>query len=458
MRVVWLFLAVTSFLIPIAAQAEPQKDAGDPIQAVFDRLGKMPLPEQQAWLKQLEDRALRAAQLTLKPEEAIRQQKEVRSKLHQKLITWKVLREVVDDMNASEKNAIDRLSQRYRTAIDETFHNQPDAFAKRQQAWLDVDNEWKLAGSPFEQQDRLIDWLEAAIADAAKPQVAESKNTVEPQVTEEPAKPGNDKGNSPIFADTKIGTVPAEKPLPLPKPAEVSPERNPAAAQVPLQRRDGDQPPSTDVPSSPPATVARRSEPLDTPATDVEGKPLPRRESGPISELPPKAVEETPQKVADMALPTETQVQPPSMIDLPQETDVSLAEELPPDSVEIKVDELAARIGGCNMAFRALEMELDEKGPWTAARLDPLVERLEMLAIRRSDLDMFREAVPEEKRASLDPLPTLKGVVSQVATRIVEARKLASGSHFNGTDSERKAELELLDGLSRRLAGLTEPQ
>lgn len=519
MRVLGLLLAVAIFLAPIGAHAQPSKGSDDAMQTMFDRLEKMTPAEQQAWLQRLEARALRAAQLTLSPDEAVVQQKKVRSQLHRKLVTWQTLREVIEDTSTRERIAIDRLAQRYRTLLDELLRKQPDLLARRQQEWLDVDNRWKLAGNPFDEQDRLIDWLEAGIAEAAKPQpaeesveppaVAESKSVEEPkpvekaevtqsqmpeQLAEPPAVAEAKAAEEPKAAeealepqvatesesleepkealepakaqiveqpdDVRLETAPpqvAEIPLPSDELADALPEDDRLAARRPLQPGDGDQQATTEASSSLPAAVTRQTEPLEEPATDAKQLPLPRQASVPVNSLLPSVDAETPQTTADVGLPMETRVQPPSVNELPPQTEPSYAEELPPDSVEVKIDELAVRIGGCNMAFRALEMELDEKGAWTAARIEPLVEQLEMLALRRSDLSLFREAVPEEKRDLLDPLPSLKGVVSQVATRIVEARGLASGSSFKGTDSERQAELQRLDGLSRRLADLAEP-
>ena len=112
----------------------------------------------------------------------------------------------------------------------------------------------------------------------------------------------------------------------------------------------------------------------------------------------------------------------------------------------VKVDELSACISGCNMAFRALEMELDEKGDWTAARLEPLMDRLKILLLRRHDLNLFRDALSESQRASIDPVASEKGVVAQFSARIVAARQRAS---------DRQDELAQLEKLSRRLGELT---
>ena len=81
------------------------------VQPAFDRVRKLTPPEQQAWLRRLEDRASRAARLTLKAEEATGQQAQIRAKLHQKTITWQVLRKVVEDTDKREKDAIDAVGE-----------------------------------------------------------------------------------------------------------------------------------------------------------------------------------------------------------------------------------------------------------------------------------------------------------------------------------------------------------
>jgi hypothetical protein len=167
--------------------------------------------EQQAWLRRLEERAARAARIALKPEEAAKETAQVRGLLHRKLITWKVLREAIEKTDAREQDAIGQLHQRYRDQVFETFYKQMDEYGRRQEAWNAVLRSWQAAGGPFEQQERLIDWLEAAIrsaspetvgavperpdfgggsgVEAAKPQ-AEKK-------TEEPAKPQAEEGAKP---------------------------------------------------------------------------------------------------------------------------------------------------------------------------------------------------------------------------------------------------------------------
>ena len=45
----------------------------------------------------------------------------------------------------------------------DAFHAQSDVSEKRQAAWAAVYRDWQAAGGPFQDQDRLIDWLEAVI-------------------------------------------------------------------------------------------------------------------------------------------------------------------------------------------------------------------------------------------------------------------------------------------------------
>jgi hypothetical protein len=165
-----LILAIVCFSALPATGADEAKDANDEanrVQAVLDRVGKMTPAEQQKWLRRLEERATQSARLTLKPDEATAEQAKTHAKLHQKMLGWEVLREVVEQTSARERDAIDRLVRRYRKLVFDSFHKQIEVYGQRQQAWLDVYLAWRLAGSPFDQQDWLIDWLEEAIRNAA---------------------------------------------------------------------------------------------------------------------------------------------------------------------------------------------------------------------------------------------------------------------------------------------------
>ena len=104
----------------------------------------------------------------------------------------------------------------------------------------------------------------------------------------------------------------------------------------------------------------------------------------------------------------------------------------------------AARVGS----------DLAEKRTWTAAKLEPLVDRLKTLVVRRSDLGLFRDAAPKEQQANITQLEAPKSAISQLSARVVEARNRANNPQFVGDDVERRAELARLEAVSHRLAEL----
>jgi hypothetical protein len=122
------------------------------------------------------------------------------------------------------------------------------------------------------------------------------------------------------------------------------------------------------------------------------------------------------------------------------------------DAVKVNVDELETRIAACNLAFRELEADLTEKGTWTAAKLEPLTDRLKVLVLRHNDLGLVREAAPKEQRGDITKLETPKAAISQLSARVVEARDRANDPKFAGNEAERRAELTRLEAISRRLA------
>jgi hypothetical protein len=194
MRILEILLAIACVSALPAMGAGEAKDANDEanrVQTVLARVGKMAPAEQQKWLRRLEERAARSARLTLKPDEAAREQAKTHAKLHQKMLGWTILREVVDETSARERDAIDRLVHHYRSLVFDSFHKQIEVYGQRQQAWLDVNLAWRLAGSPFDQQDRLIDWLEEAIRSAAPEKIGPipEKPTFESETPAEEVKP-----------------------------------------------------------------------------------------------------------------------------------------------------------------------------------------------------------------------------------------------------------------------------
>lgn len=482
MRILGLCLAAALVLATAARATEPAKDKDaknniDHVQEAFDRLGKMGAPQQRVWLERLEKRAARAATLTFEPKQAARQIAKIRTQLHQKTVTWKALGDVADDTNAWEKAVIKRLVKHYRTLVFEAFHKQIDEYGRRQQAWIDVRADWTRAGSQFDQQDRLIDWLGAAAVSVAPdkigpipekpkfepwPKAEDTKPQPEPKRSTDGAGP-IEPGPPPVIAKSRRGAVRgprfgiAEPPLPRPEPAEVAlAEPHRSAVRLLVWRHEVEQRGAAESHGAPPATFARLREPQ--PPREVKTLTVSRPTAGErIARKVPVFERSKERFTTARLLPPAAEVSPlvaPLRGISPAELAAIASDNLPVEKVEIQTDELAARIGGCNLAFRALETDLIEKGEWDAARLEPFADRLKWLVTRRNDLQLFREVISDVQRASVDPLASPKGVVSPLAARIVEARRRASGSDFHGTESERQAELQRLDELSRLLAEL----
>jgi hypothetical protein len=123
-------------------------------------------------------------------------------------------------------------------------------------------------------------------------------------------------------------------------------------------------------------------------------------------------------------------------------------------TVKINVEELESRIAAANLALRELEADLAEKTTWTAAKLDPLFDRLKTLAVGYDDLGLFRDALPKEQQAEVTKLEAPKAAIAQLSARVVEARKRANDPKFVGDEVERRAELTRLEAISHRLAEL----
>lgn len=455
------------------ATKEPTKEKAkqkqtDPAKAELDRVAKLTPAEQQAWLKQLEQRAWRAARLSLGADEAKYQFGKIRTKLHQKTVSWKLLEEVVQDVDTREKSAIDRLVRQYRGLVFDTFHKQMTVYAERQQAWVDVHVGWTHAGSRFDQQEMLLDWLEAAVQSANPkapgPLPAIPKFDDQGQTDKNKKKPAKD--TQPVeLPDTKSQPTPGEKTdekdsVPQkPKPIEKSsPSPGPVATRSVASdeattAREMKKPANVEKPSQ----AVRKSVAAPKPAVKKEATEKVAKKETVVK----KPQSEPKVERRDVAVPTAVVVQA-STAGASREriADTAVAavahnviEEPSPETVEIKVDELSARIKGFNLTIRTLEGELNEKEDWNAAQLESLADRFSVLVTRRGDLNLFRQAVPERQQQAIDQLVGLKGVFSLFAGHIAAARRQAEGLE---SDTERQTELKRLDEVSRRLAQLAE--
>ena len=157
-------------LTTCALMAAPAKD-DDPAaqaQATLQRAAKLPRDHQRLWLRLIEQRYDWALLLTLKPDDAKRERARVEAVFRQKTVAWNDLIELLGQLDRREKAAISRLVRQYRTDVYETFGKRPKELVDRQEAWYRIWSLWEKAGSPPEQQDRLMDWLAGAIKASAK--------------------------------------------------------------------------------------------------------------------------------------------------------------------------------------------------------------------------------------------------------------------------------------------------
>jgi hypothetical protein len=158
-------LLTTSLLMAAPAKEE---DPAARAQATLQQVSKLPLDHQRVWLRLIEQRYGWAVLLTLKPEDARLEQARVAKILRQKTVGWNELTLLLRDLDQREKAAIARLVRQYRTEVYETFQKRPRDLMDRQDAWYRIWSLWEKAGSPPEQQDRLMDWLAAAIKACGK--------------------------------------------------------------------------------------------------------------------------------------------------------------------------------------------------------------------------------------------------------------------------------------------------
>ncbi|MGA2257144.1 MAG: hypothetical protein ABSG53_21025 [Thermoguttaceae bacterium] len=151
----------------MAAPAK-EEDPAARAQATLQRVSKLPLEHQRIWLRLIEQRYGWAVLLTLKPEDAQREQARVAKILRQKTVGWDELVTLLRQLDQREKAAIARLVRQYRSEVYGTFHKRPRDLIDRQDSWYRIWTLWEKSGSPPEQQDRLMDWLADAIKASAK--------------------------------------------------------------------------------------------------------------------------------------------------------------------------------------------------------------------------------------------------------------------------------------------------
>ena len=125
-------------------------------------------------------------------------------------------------------------------------------------------------------------------------------------------------------------------------------------------------------------------------------------------------------------------------------------------ALDINVSDLAARVKGTNFRLRSIENDLKDDARWTARRLEPLVNDLNDLVQRRAIARPYMRLLTASQRRTVGRLEPIEPVVSALGKRIFQARARATSDEFGGTRTQRRAELVLLDDLSRKLGTLIE--
>lgn len=256
----------------LAAPSKPE-DAATRAQTTLRKVSQLSADEQRAWLRQVERRLAWAAKLTMKPDEAEKEQARVATLLRQKSVSWPTLIDLLRLLEQREKAAIGRLVRQYRSQVYESFRRQDRALMERQEAWYRVWSLWEAAGSPADQQDRLLDWLEAAIHNSMPNSIG-------------PIPPDPKFGEGTDLAPSVAAKKPTEEPAARPKPPEVAPPPKGPTAET----RPGTPPaerPSTpaEKPQDQPSQItARPMEPApvtvrvpDSRIPSTESKPAPDR-------------------------------------------------------------------------------------------------------------------------------------------------------------------------------------
>ena len=139
--------------------------ASPPDEAVVTlrRIAQMPAAEQRDWLRHLEQRFNWASQITMSKEDAHAEEVRIEKLLRQANIAWADLIDLLHKTDQREKTAVSKLVRQYRKAVYNRYQTQPREMQQRQEAWFRVWSAWEAAGSPANQQDRLLDWLADAI-------------------------------------------------------------------------------------------------------------------------------------------------------------------------------------------------------------------------------------------------------------------------------------------------------
>ena len=164
-RLLIVALTMGGLLSPRARAGE----AADRLDRAMGEYSRLDAVGQQQWLSDLfRFRSEPACRLTMKPNEAERQlvcQRAVLDRIADgRQLSTAGLHQLLTEIDSQETQAIASLERTFQLAIQETLAVDPAEIERRLKLWNDFLSEWEDVGRPWEEQPKLIHWLESAIA------------------------------------------------------------------------------------------------------------------------------------------------------------------------------------------------------------------------------------------------------------------------------------------------------
>src|SRR5450432_352446 len=97
----------------------------DEAQTILHRVAQLPAAQQRDWLRHIEQRFNWASQITMKAEDAHRDELRVEKLLRQPNIAWTDMVELLHQTDQREKNAVSKLVRQYRKAVNNRYQTEP---------------------------------------------------------------------------------------------------------------------------------------------------------------------------------------------------------------------------------------------------------------------------------------------------------------------------------------------
>jgi len=159
-----ILLASAALLAPPEVRTDEHLSEG---RAIVRRVAEMDAADRREWVRETLQRLDRANRVVLRPDEVAAWQTRYAHLLRQlargKALSQAELLGLLREADEREKTAIERLARRFRVDVYRTFRQRRGVFTRRRAAWSRVRTLWEEGGRSFEQQDKLIAWLETAI-------------------------------------------------------------------------------------------------------------------------------------------------------------------------------------------------------------------------------------------------------------------------------------------------------